>query len=95
MNINERVGIRIKKARLNKKLSREQVARRVGISQQAIEKYEKGLRNIPFIQLVRVCNAMGICITLFLEKEDNDDSLYRHFYRILIDPNKGEHESDE
>ncbi len=83
-DINQKIGKRIKDTRIGKKLSREQIARRVGVTQQTIEKYEKGLVNIPFIRLVQVCNAMGVCITLFLQKEDNDNSLYQHFSNLLL-----------
>ncbi len=84
MDINKKIGLIISRERKEKKLSREQVARRVGVTTQCIEKYEKGKVNIPFKRLIQVCNAMGICITIFLKKED-DNSVYEHFCKNLHD----------
>lgn len=84
MDINIKIGLIISRERKEKKLSREQVARRVGVSTQCIEKYEKGKVNIPFKRLIQVCNAMGICITILLRKE-YDNTVYEHFSANLRD----------
>jgi transcriptional regulator with XRE-family HTH domain len=80
MNINQRVGDRIKKARLVKKWSREQLARRMDCTQQTVEKYEKGVVNISVRRLAQISNALGISITYFLQ----DDILLEHFKKILL-----------
>lgn len=65
-NVNQRVGARIKIARLEKKLSREQIARRLGIKQQTIEKYEKGSIEISVQRLSQISNILNIGITYLL-----------------------------
>lgn len=65
-DINRKVGIRIKEVRLERGLSREQVARRVGVTQQCIEKYEKGEIDISVKRLMHISNALNVGITYFL-----------------------------
>lgn len=61
-NINEKIGIRIKEVRLERKLSREQIARRIGIRQQTIEKYEKGSIEISVRQLSKISHVLNVSI---------------------------------
>lgn len=62
MNINQKIGDKLKNARLRKKLSREQIARRIKVSQQTIEKYEKGTINISVMQLTKLSDILDITI---------------------------------
>lgn len=80
MDINQRIGAQMKLCRLERKLSREQVARRLGCSQQTIEKYENGSVNISVKRLVKISCVLGICITIFLQ----DEILHEHFKKILL-----------
>lgn len=80
MGINQKIGDRIKMARLDKKWSREQLARRMGICQQTIEKYEKGDVNISVRTLAKISSALGISIIYFLQ----DEILAQHFKKILL-----------
>lgn len=61
-NINEKIGIRIKKVRLERKLSREQIARRISVCQQTIEKYEKGNIEISVRQLSKISHVLNVDI---------------------------------
>lgn len=80
MDINQKIGTHIKSIRLEKKRSREWLARKVGVVQQTIEKYEKGEINISVEKLVKIACALGICITDFLK----DEEMHEHFKKILL-----------
>lgn len=58
--INKAIGEKIRFARILKRLSREQVARRIGIVQQTIEKYEKGAIPLTIDRLIQICEALNI-----------------------------------
>lgn len=81
MGVNKKIGERIKIARLEKRFSRERLARKMGLRQQTIEKYEKGEIDISVITLIKISNALGISIIYFLQ----DEILLEHFKKILIE----------
>lgn len=64
--INQAIGLRIKKARLEKGLSREQVARKIDVTQQCIEKYEKGQVDISVKRLTQIAKALGVDVGYFI-----------------------------
>lgn len=69
-DINKRVGIKIKSIRLEKKLSREQVARRIGVCQQTVEKYEKGSIDISIRQLSKISHVLNVGLSYLLNEND-------------------------
>lgn len=79
-NINQKIGKRIKDTRKERKMSREQVARRLGVTQQCIEKYEKGNIEISVKRLIQISNIFNVNIMYFLE----DDSLFKHFVALQV-----------
>lgn len=86
-NINQRVGARIKIARLERKLSREQVARRLGVRQQTIEKYEKGSVEISVKRLSQLSNVLNVGIS-YLLIDGVDDLAFQYFVRKQTEINK-------
>lgn len=85
--INKKIGERIKEARLEKKLSREQVARRLGITQQTIEKYEKGEIDISVRRLIQISNILNVAITYFLIREGEDYTIFNHYVALQTKSN--------
>lgn len=67
MDINEQIGKRIKEVRVEKRMSREQIARRLKVAQQTIEKYEKGKIEISVNRLIQISNVFDINILYFLQ----------------------------
>lgn len=82
--INKIVGKRIGKMRLERKLSREQVARRIGVSQQCIEKYEKGEIDISVRKLIAISNVLNVAIT-YLLVENKDTTIFSHYVKKMSD----------
>lgn len=58
--INGLIGARLREARRARGLSCRQVAERVGVSVQMIQKYEYGRADIPISRFFRVCEALGV-----------------------------------
>ncbi len=79
MDINQTIGRRIKEVRLERKLSREQVARRCEVCQQTIEKYEKGKIEISVSRLIRIANILNVGIMYLLAPDNKDNPVFQHF----------------
>ncbi len=60
------VGEAIKKARLAKNMTQEQLGKRIGVQRSQISRLEKG-RNITFASLSRVLHALGISASLDMQ----------------------------
>lgn len=54
------IGDRIRELRESKGLSREQIARKVGVCQQQIHKYENGLCGIKISRLYAIASALKV-----------------------------------
>ncbi len=66
---NEEIGKRIRQVRTHQSLSQIELAERVGISFQQIQKYEKGATKISVMRLQQISDALGIHISSFLGEE--------------------------
>jgi transcriptional regulator with XRE-family HTH domain len=64
-----KIGEKIKRARKNWGLSQMELAERVGISFQQIQKYEKGATRISVTRLCQISKALGVPIADFLKDE--------------------------
>ena len=61
------VGARIRNLRLRNKLSQEEVGRRLKISFQQVQKYEKGVNRIGAGRLLEVARILNVPIDFFYE----------------------------
>jgi len=66
--IEKKIGLKIKQIRKNWGLSQSELAERIGISFQQIQKYEKGLTRISVMRLQQISKALGVNITAFFEE---------------------------
>jgi transcriptional regulator with XRE-family HTH domain len=67
--INKEIGQKIRQMRKHWGLSQMELAERMGISFQQIQKYEKGATSISVSRLQQISDALGIEITVFFRKE--------------------------
>jgi transcriptional regulator with XRE-family HTH domain len=65
---NRKIGIHLKKTRMEKNLTLDEIARRTRIALQTIEQYELGLLPIPYHVLESLCSALEISIQDFYSK---------------------------
>lgn len=65
MMIKEAVGKRIKKLRILKKMSQEELALIIGCDRAYISRVESGKQNITIDNLNEICNALDISLKFF------------------------------
>ena len=66
--IDRKIGKRLEQLRKSYGLSQIELAEKVGISFQQIQKYEKGITRISVYRLQQISDALGIRITEFFEE---------------------------
>jgi transcriptional regulator with XRE-family HTH domain len=59
------VGLRVRSRRLENRLSQTELADRIGVTFQQVQKYEKGVNRIGAGRLQRISEALGVPITFF------------------------------
>ena len=64
-------GERIKKLRKSKGVTQRELAARLGISEQAVSKWEKNLSNPSTKNLLQIAKIFGVSITYFYQSEDS------------------------
>ena len=64
-------GERIKKLRKNKGVTQKELAERLGISEQAVSKWEKNLSNPSTKNLLEIAKIFGVSITYFYQSEES------------------------
>lgn len=67
--INKDIGQKLRNMRRYLGLTQMELAEKVGISFQQIQKYEKGITNISVERLRQVSEALGTAMNVFLEPE--------------------------
>ena len=68
--IEKKIGLKIKRIRKSWGLSQSELAERIGISFQQIQKYENGSTKISVMRLQQISEALGVNITAFFEEEE-------------------------
>lgn len=61
------VGARIREARTEKKITQSLLGDCVGVTFQAVQRYELGLVRIPLYRMVAISGALGYPVMWFLE----------------------------
>lgn len=74
-DINKTIGEKIRFMRVLKKFSRERVARRIGVVQQTIEKYEKGTIPLTIDRLIQICEVLNIDASNLITICINEDKI--------------------
>ena len=64
-------GERIKKLRKSKDVTQRELAERLGISEQAVSKWEKNLSNPSTKNLLQIAKIFGVSITYFYQSEES------------------------
>ena len=84
------IGERLKKARLEKNLTQEQLAEQIDVSIAFLSRVERGSSHINLKRLTQICNILGISEGLILNgaSEDSSDYLNADFKEILENEEK-------
>ena len=59
-NLKEKVGQRLKERRLELQMTQRQVALQLGIAQPVYQRFEKGIFECSYAQIVAICNLFDI-----------------------------------
>jgi transcriptional regulator with XRE-family HTH domain len=60
----------LRKQRDASELSQEQVASKLGLTQSAYSKFERGERRIDLVELAMICRALNVSLVSFVEQFD-------------------------
>lgn len=80
-NVDRVVGQQLRQARLRKGWSQQQLADRLGVSYQQVQKYEKAMSKVPPARLWTLCSVFAVPITYFFEGLTSEDGT-----REAVDP---------
>jgi transcriptional regulator with XRE-family HTH domain len=67
VNIQKKIGAKIRTERLKRGLSQESLAGLADIDRTYIPTIEKGERNVSILVLYRICKALGMSVSEFLK----------------------------
>ena len=80
------VGMRIHELRISMGLSRQQLASKIGVTHQQLQKYEKGTNRISAGRLAGIARALMKPVSFFFEDIDkNVDTLPTQHQRMCIE----------
>jgi len=71
---NKEIGKRIEKIRMNKNLTREQLATRAGLSTKFIYEVERGKKGLSVESLIKIVKVLSCTYNEILLKEEEDCS---------------------
>ena len=72
--IDHHIGKRLRKMRKMRNLTQEDLAERLGVTFQQIQKYENGKNRIPFARAYEISNFLGVDLDAFLDGVQNSVS---------------------
>jgi len=72
--IDKHVGSRIRMRRLTLDLSQETLAKKLGLTFQQVQKYEKGVNRVSASRLLQLSNILQVPVPFFFEGAPNYDS---------------------
>ena len=92
--IEKYIGEKIKKIRKKQGISQIELAERVGLSFQQIQKYEKGLTKISVSRLYQIAKALDIDIHIFFEEQKKPYHLMEKDQEYIPSPFLNKEEKD-
>jgi transcriptional regulator with XRE-family HTH domain len=63
------IGNKMNQLRLARGVTRHQLAEKVGVTHQQLQKYEKGINRITASRLADIAHALGVDVTYFFEDD--------------------------
>jgi transcriptional regulator with XRE-family HTH domain len=80
------IGVKIHELRISMGLSRQQLAEKIGVTHQQLQKYEKGTNRISAGRLAAIAKALKKPVSFFFEgMEDADHVLPTQHQRMCIE----------
>lgn len=67
----------LRELRKQRKLTQDQLAKSMGVKQAFVSKYETGERRLDFVDLIGVCDVLGMSIVKFAERFEASRKAYK------------------
>ena len=67
----------LRELRKQRNLTQDQLAKSMGVKQAFISKYETGERRLDFIDLIAICDVLGMSIVKFAERFESSRKTFR------------------
>jgi transcriptional regulator with XRE-family HTH domain len=80
------IGVKIHELRISMGLSRQQLAAKIGVTHQQLQKYEKGTNRISAGRLMAIAKALGKTVSFFFDNvEEAQEALPSQHQRMCIE----------
>jgi transcriptional regulator with XRE-family HTH domain len=63
------IGARMREGRLALNMSQAELGKRLGVTFQQVQKYEKGTNRVSAARLFEICEALGVSLASMFERE--------------------------
>ena len=95
--VDKYLGNVISEARVNKGLSRQEVAQQLNVTHQQLQKYEKGVNRISAASLFKLVKILDLNITELFEKQESENTELENLdsRRIMLELNRNLRKLDE
>jgi transcriptional regulator with XRE-family HTH domain len=67
--IDKYIGARMREQRVALSMSQEQLGKKLGVSFQQIQKYEKGINRVSAARLFEICKALNVSLSSMFERD--------------------------
>lgn len=67
--VDRQVGARVKAVRNHLRMSQSELASKIGVTFQQVQKYEKGMNRVGASRLQRIADALGVGVSSFFDNE--------------------------
>ena len=67
----------LRELRKQQKLTQDQLAKSMGVKQAFVSKYETGERRLDFIDLIAICDVLGMSIVKFAERFESSRKAFK------------------
>lgn len=84
--VDKTIGTKIHELRISMGLSRQQLAAKIGVTHQQLQKYEKGTNRISAGRLMAIAKSLGKTVSYFFDNaEEGHDALPSQHQRMCIE----------
>jgi transcriptional regulator with XRE-family HTH domain len=83
--IDRNIGVKIHELRITMGLSRQQLAARISVTHQQLQKYEKGTNRISAGRLASIAKALRKPVSYFFDEGDHNQTLPTQHQRMCIE----------
>ena len=80
----EHMGHRIRLRRVEQKMSQNELGKKLGVTFQQVQKYEKGVNRVGAVRLDEIAHALEVPVTFFYDNGNGTSKLQREVDSLLF-----------